>query len=159
MKRMILSVALLVFIFTSCKKSHEEVKCPYVMGVPSAGEIALLKNYLDSKGLSAIQHPGGFFYQIVTSGFGDVPKLSDSVQVSYTGMLADGTVFDATAAGQKRKFLLSDLILGWQAGLPLIRSGGEINLYLPPSLGYGCNSAGIIPAGVRLIFNIKLYGY
>jgi FKBP-type peptidyl-prolyl cis-trans isomerase FkpA len=57
---------------------------------------------------------------------------------------------------------LGQLIIGWQKGLPLIKSGGSITLFIPPSLGYGNqdirNSSGavIIPANSNLKFTIDL---
>ncbi|MBK7558665.1 MAG: FKBP-type peptidyl-prolyl cis-trans isomerase [Chitinophagaceae bacterium] len=33
---------------------------------------------------------------------------------------------------------------------------GRITLYIPPSLGYGCNQSGSIPPGSNLIFTIDL---
>jgi FKBP-type peptidyl-prolyl cis-trans isomerase FkpA len=50
------------------------------------------------------------------------------------------------------------LILGWQYGIPLVKAGGRIMLYLPPSLGYGSQSTGTIPANSVLIFDITLQG-
>jgi FKBP-type peptidyl-prolyl cis-trans isomerase len=46
--------------------------------------------------------------------------------------------------------------LGWQYGLPLIKPGGKILLYLPPSLGYGSSPVGTIPANSVLIFEVQL---
>ena len=68
--------------------------------------------------------------------------------------MENGSVFDQNQAGVT--FTLSQLILGWQKGIPLIKKGGSIKLYLPPSLGYGCNAVGAIPPGSNLIFSIDL---
>ena len=46
--------------------------------------------------------------------------------------------------------------MGWQYGIPLVKAGGRIMLYLPPSLGYGAQTVGSIPANSVLIFDITL---
>ena len=72
-------------------------------------------------------------------------------------MFTNGNIFDQTEANPAT-FLLGNLILGWKLGLPLIKPGGSIILYLPPSLAYGDNPdprSGIPPNSV-LIFEIKL---
>jgi FKBP-type peptidyl-prolyl cis-trans isomerase FkpA len=62
-------------------------------------------------------------------------------------------------------FVLGSLIEGWKKAIPLLRKGGEMNMYIPPSLGYGGtdmkNNAGvvIIPKNSILIFNVKLTDY
>ncbi|HAD33478.1 MAG TPA: FKBP-type peptidylprolyl isomerase, partial [Chitinophagaceae bacterium] len=56
-------------------------------------------------------------------------------------------------------FGLDGLIVGWQEGIPLIGAGGKIKLYLPPSLAYGSNANGNIPANSSLIFDIDLLGF
>lgn len=155
MKRTSLFILALILVFAACKKSSTNT-CTLTMGTPSTSEVASLQSYITSKSIPATQHPDGFFYQVVSTGYGNTPALTDSVDVTYKGTLTSGQVFDSTKAGTSIKFLLSDLILGWQKGIPLIKRGGEINLYLPPSLGYGCYPVGPIPANSNLIFNIHL---
>jgi FKBP-type peptidyl-prolyl cis-trans isomerase FkpA len=123
-------------------------------GVPTASEIASVQAYLTANNITATQHAGGFFYNIVTQGSGPFPTLNSNVTLKYTGTLTNGNIFDQNNAGSV--FLLSQLILGIQKGLPLIQKGGKIILYLPPSLGYGCSSVGSIPPGSNLIFSIEL---
>ena len=65
----------------------------------------------------------------------------------------DGSTFDS---GNGVEFPLSNLITGWQEGIPLLSPGGKITLYLPPSLAYGTNASGSIPRNSNLIFTIDL---
>jgi FKBP-type peptidyl-prolyl cis-trans isomerase FkpA len=80
----------------------------------------------------------------------------------YKGYLTNGKVFDQTGttsnheAGTPVTFTLNQLISGWQLGLPLIKPGGKIILYLPASLGYGPYGQGSIPGNAALIFEITL---
>jgi FKBP-type peptidyl-prolyl cis-trans isomerase FkpA len=59
-------------------------------------------------------------------------------------------------------FVLGTLIDGWKIGVPLIKKGGQIRLYIPPSLGYGSSDVRdnqgrvIIPGNSILIFDITL---
>jgi FKBP-type peptidyl-prolyl cis-trans isomerase FkpA len=48
------------------------------------------------------------------------------------------------------------LIEGWKIGLPLLKKGGHIKLYVPPSLGYGPSPNRNIPGNSVLIFDIRL---
>ncbi len=153
----LLAFTALFFTLSSCKKDNgTENNCvSNTTGVPTAAEIASLQTYLNSKFITATQHPDGFFYVIHTQGTGASPMQSSTVTVKYIGTLTNDAIFDQDQTGTK-SFLLSNLILGWRRGLPLIQEGGRITLYLPPSLGYGCSSGGSIPPGSNLIFTIDL---
>ena len=43
-------------------------------------------------------------------------------------------------------------------GIPMIKPGGKIKLYCPPSLAYGNQANGTIPANSILIFEVELVG-
>ena len=141
-------------ILSSCKK---EDNCKYTESavVVPASEMANLQTWVAANRPLAIQHPGGFYYEISTAGTGTVtPSVCSNVTVKYAGYLTNGFKFDENTTGIS--FALGQLIVGWQRGIPLIKTGGSINLYLPPSLGYGSNASGPIPANSILIFNIQL---
>ena len=154
----ILALSALSVVMGSCAKStvnDNSNNCvPNNTGVPTSAEIASLQAYLTAHSITATQDPRGFFYAIYAPGTGATPTLSNTVKVKYTGTLESGAIFDQNLTGAS--FLLSDLILGWQMGIPLIKKGGTIQLYLPPSLAYRCNAIGTVPAGANLIFNIEL---
>lgn len=139
-----------VMIVTACKKDD----CPEVTTTAPASEVANLKNYLDANSIIATQDTRGFFYTIADAGSGDKPTSCSGVTVNYTGKLTNGTTFDD---GTNVSFYLSQLIIGWQEGIPLIAPGGTITLYLPPSLAYGSSGSGSsIPPNANLIFVIDL---
>ena len=144
-------------MMSGCLKSNDGTNNNCVAnntGVPTAAEVASLQAYLTSNSLTATQHPDGFFYRIVTQGTGATPTLASTVTFKYTGKLTNGSIFDQSTTGVS--FVLSQLILGFRKGLPLIQKGGSIILYLPPSLGYGCSATGSIPPGSNLIFSVEL---
>ena len=148
--------ALCIFLLYACNKSDAN-SCTTVIGQPTASEVTNLRNYLAANSIATTEDPKGFFYNIIFSGTGaDTPSQTDSVTVRYKGTLTNGTVFDSTASGITRKFLLSDLITGWQYGLPLLKKGGVINLYLPPAHGYGCISSPNVPSNSVTVFHVEL---
>ena len=116
-------------------------------------EIARLKQYIDSRRIKASIDKRGFYYTIQKPGNGDKPTICSNVSVNYEGKLTNGTRFDS---GHDVRFGLSQLIVGWQEGIPMIAPGGRITLYLPPSLAYGSQEQGNIPANSILIFQIDL---
>ena len=127
--------------------------------IASSTEQKEVKAYLDSNSITASLNPSGFYYKIVSQGSGTTPNLCSRITVSYKGQLTDGTVFDQES---NQIFTLGDLIDGWKKGLPLIQSGGEIKLYIPPSLGYGSSGLKdnygnvVVPGSSILIFDINL---
>ena len=145
--------------FFSCFK--KDSGCSYsntVVTAPSIEELAV-KQYIDSMGITATMNPAGFYYSVVSPGSGSAPGVCSKITVSYSGRLTDGSVFDQETGAL---FTLGALISGWKQGLPLISKGGEIKLYIPPTLGYGnvaetnANGVVVIPANSILIFDINL---
>ena len=130
--------------------------CPSVNITAPSTEVATLKAYLDANSINATADSRGFFYTITAAGSADKPTACQTVNVAYEGKLTNGQTFDSNA---NATFPLSNLITGWQEGIPLIGTGGSIVLYLPPSLGYGSRATGGIPANSNLIFTIDLKGF
>jgi len=150
------------FVMVSCNKNSSSNGCPYTTptDAASAAEISTLKAYLDANSLPYTQHTSGIFYNIVTPGTGTtVPGVCSAVLVKYSGRTTTSTTpFDQNTAGVS--FTLRQLIKGWQFGIPLIKKGGSIILYIPPSLGYGSAGSGAaIPPNSYLIFTIDLVDY
>jgi FKBP-type peptidyl-prolyl cis-trans isomerase FkpA len=144
--------------FGACSKK----KCGYTDdgAVASTAEQQAVKHYLDSVGITAVLHPRGFYYKIDTTGTGVAPGECSQITVAYMGLLTNGSTFD-----QQNSFVaeLANLIDGWQQGVPLIKQGGSIRLFIPPSLGYGGQAQKdattgniVIPAYSILIFDIHL---
>ena len=101
----------------------------------------------------------GLLYEIGEAGGERPTEDTDTVVVRYTGMLADGTVFDSTADRDDEpvEFQLNRVIPGWTEGLKLVGKGGRIKLYIPPALGYGEGGQGqMIQPNQVLIFEIEL---
>lgn len=152
MKRSFFIVMMLITGMVACKKD-EDRKCPEVTIAAPASEVENLRTYIQANNITAVEDARGFFYSIDAPGSGTKPTVCSEVSVDYIGKLTNGSVFDS---GNNKSFYLSDLITGWQEGIPLIAPGGSITLYLPPSLAYGSAATDDIPANSNLIFQINL---
>ena len=74
---------------------------------------------------------------------------------SYAGYLRNGTEFDS---GSLPAFTTGTgaVIAGYDEGVRGMRVGGQRQLIIPPSLGYGSRGSGSIPANSILVFVITL---
>lgn len=163
MKKIFVFLSVLTIAFSSCVKTNNS--CPYNESTTTASqaESDAVASYLSSAGITdAVKHSSGFYYKIVSQGTGTAtPNLCSQISIYYKGQLTNGNVFDQ-ATSTPANFGLGQLIVGWQKGIPLIKTGGKIILYLPPSLGYGAQAIRdqlgntIIPANSILVFTIDL---
>ena len=164
MKKILALCALAIVTFSSCLK--DDKSCNYVDSniVASPAEVAALQDSLAKYNINAIQHPSGFFYSIVNPGNGNaVANLCTSITAEYQAEFFEGQVIDSTATGKTATFLLGEVIPGWQKGISLVKGGGDINLYIPPSLGYGSQNVTdpntgevVIPRNSYLVFEVHV---
>ena len=153
-------MAISTLVFAGCKKD-EGCKAVAPTTVATSTETANLQNYLTIKSITAVQK-NGMFYVISSQGSGASPNLCSSISVDYVGSImntnngTDGAQFDASQPNQPLVIGLNNLIAGWQVVLPLVKAGGTVTLYIPPSLGYGAQASGPIPANSYLKFVITL---
>jgi peptidylprolyl isomerase len=115
----------------------------------------LVKNGL-KEGMQTTE--SGLQYELLTKGEGTVnPTSKSKVTVHYHGTLLDGTVFDSSVDREKPiSFKLNQVISGWTEGVQLMVEGDKYRFYIPSNLAYGDKSAGSIPAGSLLIFEVEL---
>lgn len=119
-----------------------------------AGQAAFLAAQAAREGVQ--QLPSGLLFEVITEGEGEQPTVDDTVELFYTGRLADGTVFDGTK-DTPAKFPVKRLIPGFTEGLTMMRPGGTYRLFIPSELGYGERGAGNdIPGGAALDFTVTL---
>ena len=162
-KKMFSGLFIASIVFASCVKNN---KCSYTASsvTAPAAEVQALKDSLDNHSIFGVtQDPSGFSYKIINAGSGTfVSNLCSNVSVSYKGTYFNGVTFDSTAAGQLATFQLGQVVVGWQRGVPLISKGGEIMLYIPPSLAYGPNPVSdnsgnvLVPGNSYLVFDVHL---
>ena len=161
MMKKFLFAFLIVASFTGCLKNNDSnFTCNYnACGfVAPASEQKIVTDYLTANGLTATQHCSGLYYIIDDAGTGATPTVCNQVAVSYTGRLANGTIFDQST--DPIVFSLTQVITGFKNGIPLIKSGGKIRLFIPPILAYGPNppTGSNIPPNSMLIFDVTLAG-
>ena len=139
---LILTLAILIL---SCSKNKDYTQI----------DEDLIQEYIADNNLDAVATGSGLYYVIETTGNGVFPDLSSVVTVAYTGKLTDGIIFDQSSS-VGISFPLTNVIQGWQEGIPLFSEGGTGKLLIPSALGYGNNAIGSIPANSVLIFDIEL---
>jgi FKBP-type peptidyl-prolyl cis-trans isomerase len=96
--------------------------------------------------------------QVVGDGTEAVP--GKSVEVHYTGTLADGTKFDSSH-DRRRPFTFKlgagQVIKGWDEGVAGMKVGGKRKLVIPYQLAYGERGhPPVIPARAELTFIVEL---
>lgn len=144
---------------TWTREQAEEFLSAYEQRRKSA-EASAQQAFLDAQAAreGVTKLPSGLLFEVITEGEGESPKLTDKVEVYYTGRLADGTVFDGTT-DTPAVFPVNRLIPGFTEGLTMMKPGGTYRLYIPSELGYGDRGAGSqIPGGAALDFTVTLVG-
>lgn len=103
--------------------------------------------------------PSGLYVQTLVSTQGAVADTGHTVSTYYVGYLTNGRQFDSNrGTGRPFTFQLGrgQVIKGWDEGIRGMRVGERRRLVVPPQLGYGGTTSGIIPAGSVLVFEIDL---
>ena len=146
MKRLFfLSLFSSIFIFNTCNKNVDYNQL----------DEEIILQYISDNNLNAEPTGSGLYYVVSNTGNGDYPDINSIVTVAYKGTLTDGTIFDQSGTSGAT-FPLSNVIQGWQEGIPLYSEGGSGILLIPSSLGYGNQAVGSIPANSVLIFEVTL---
>lgn len=158
-----------VAVLSACKKKTTDDGCSASPGttVAPAAEEAMVTKYLDSMAITtAVELEGsGMYYIIDKPGTTERARQCSVISVEYKGYYRNGQVFDQTTgtATDFGGYPLSTLYEGWKRAIPLIGEGGEMRLFLPPSLAAGAAgqynpNTGLynIPPNAVMIFEIKL---
>lgn len=135
----------------------------------------IITSYLAEHQITARTTPSGLYYVVDTPGQGAQPKQGDTVKVNYTGQLLNGKVFDTSIESVAKKhgvhnpqrpygpfsfqLGIGHVIAGWDEGIGLLKKGSKARFFVPSTLAYGSQSAGIIPANSVLIFEVELVDF
>lgn len=142
------------------KNKEYQVKLAEKKKAEAAVNIEAGKKFLaeNAKKKGVITMQNGMQYEILTDATGIKPKKTDKVKTHYHGTLINGDVFDSSVErGKPIDFPLSNVIKGWQEGIPLMSIGAKYRFYIPQELAYGLQSPSAkIPAGSTLIFEVEL---
>ncbi len=124
-------------------------------------------NFNDCNNLSGVTYPDGLKVADLKVGTGDAAKSGENAEVQYTGWLTNGTSFDSSRQPGRTGFTFqigqSQVIAGWDEGVPGMKVGGKRCLKIPPALAYGPQGqtnqqtgATIIPPNATLVFGVEL---
>lgn len=106
------------------------------------------------------KQPSGLYVRDDKPGTGATAEPGRTVDVHYTGWLADGSQFDSSRDGDPPiSFGLGqgEVIRGWDEGIQGMKVGGQRTLVIPAQLGYGTRGAGgDIPPNSVLVFKVEL---
>jgi FKBP-type peptidyl-prolyl cis-trans isomerase FkpA len=103
--------------------------------------------------------PSGVYVRDLRVGEGAPARAGQRLQVHFAGWLPNGTQFDALvppAAPVEFRLGERKVIRGWEEGLVGMRPGGQRQLVVPPSMGYGRRAVGAVPPNATLVFVIDL---
>lgn len=169
MNRAALIILLLVSCLTACIKSPDTNLVAY--NARKAIDDKIIADYLKANpGLVAKRafDTSGVYYIIKQPGTGNALFTNTTlVTVGDTGrILTTGQVFTQTNDFHP-SFVIGQVILGWQLGIPQIKNGGIVRLLIPSRYAYGPNPqpqlgsefglTGGLPANAVLDFDIQLY--
>jgi peptidylprolyl isomerase/FKBP-type peptidyl-prolyl cis-trans isomerase FkpA len=147
------------FIF---HKKDESQNQPLATEIPT-GTIQSTTEPIATSSASPKMNTDKLIIQDEVVGTGVEAVSGKSVTVNYTGTLTNGTVFDSNTDpkfGHVEPFTFNlgagQVIQGWDQGVAGMKIGGKRKLTIPPSLGYGSQDQGPIPANSTLIFEVEL---
>lgn len=119
-----------------------------------------IQQYIAENNLKAEKTASGVYYIINNPGNDEKPTVKDTVTCHYKGYFTNGSKFDSSYdRGRPASFPLSQVIAGWQEGIPLFGKGGKGTLLIPSKLAYGSNPPGGLPADAVMIFDIELIDF
>lgn len=143
------------------EEQQQIVKHQMEMQQLKAEEAQSIAKYLSDNKINVQPTADSLFFLSKEAGNGKAIENGDSIFVDYTGMLLDGTVFDASSKhGGPLKMVYSPhmpLIKGWVLALATMREGDKARILLPSSLAYGGRQAGpFIKPFSPLIFDLQV---
>lgn len=144
----------LIFSLNGCKKEEDNTD--------EQAEIdrQLIEDYIAENDLDALSAGDGLYYVIDVPGSPEHPNKNSTVTVHYKGFLLNGNQFDSSYTnGYPIVTPLSNVIEGWQKGIPYFGKGGKGKLLIPSGLAYGRSPKQGIPANSVLIFDIHLVNF
>ena len=150
----------LSLIFFSCKTGSLSCSFDACATVASSSEIQAVQNYLASNSLAATQHCSGLFYRIENAGNGVAPGPCSTLSVTYNTYFFNGSQLEQQTSPVG--ISLGASVRAMRIAMPLIKVGGRIVFYAPPSLAYGAqevrdqNGNVVIPANSYIVYEMNL---
>jgi peptidylprolyl isomerase len=93
-------------------------------------------------------------------GTGAEVSATSTITFHYTLMTwSNGALIESSwNSGTPATYPLSQLIVGWQQGIPGMKVGGRRLLVVPPDLGYGAQGSGPVGPNETLVFVMDIVG-
>lgn len=135
----------------SCEEKQKQQNVDWV-----SVDDGIIQEYLKEHKITAEKHSSGIYYRITKEGNGQHPNGTSIVKVKYKGYMLNGDVFDQQ---ESIEFPLTNVIQGWQIGIPLISKGGSGQLFIPSYYAYGRQGNRGIPPNTVLIFDVSLLNF
>ena len=157
MRKIVLCLFCVALLLTNCFKDKNDC-VPRNIIAPST-EQESLTDYITSRSINATKHASGLYYQVIQEGAGNSPAICSSIKVGFTGKLTSGAEVERD---DNTVLNLKLMLEGWRTALPLIKAGGRIRIWLPPSLAYGwegkkVGATEVVPPNAIMIYDITLY--
>lgn len=156
-KLLLIPFALLIF---ACGGESDGEESEEELGYEETEYDKQIKDFLADKDWKPERKESGLYVYVEEPGSDEKPSLESFLTLNYEGRLLDGTVFDGTSGTPAVfPFPVSNLIKGWQEGMPYFGKGGKGKLVIPPDLGYGSRDQGTIPANSVLVFDVEIIDF
>jgi FKBP-type peptidyl-prolyl cis-trans isomerase len=109
-------------------------------------------------GFTPVKHVDYVKCQDIKVGSGATATPTSTITATYTGALASsGVIFQSSLdSGQPFTTPLTQVIQGWQAGIPGMKVGGTRRMMIPAQYAYGPQSVAGIPPNSDLVFDVTL---
>jgi FKBP-type peptidyl-prolyl cis-trans isomerase len=152
-----------VIMLGACKKDDSQEKIE--------NEMRLLEQYLADNNITQEPTESGIYYIPIVEGTGVSPANLSWIEIEYTGMLIDGTVFstsdEGTAIlnniydedflyGPSRMQLGRIPVKGLNEGISYMKVGELAKFVIPSEMALGGNASGTLPGYSTLIYTIEL---
>ena len=153
-------LVLVTSLLYSCKPGGFHCSFDECSTVAPVAEIQNVQDYILNHSLVATQHCSGLFYRIENAGSGAAPGPCSNLNITYNTYFFNGSTLEqqTTPVG----ISLGASIRAMRIAMPLIKSGGRIVFYVPPSLAYGAqevrdqNGNIVIPANSYIVYEMNL---
>lgn len=160
MSKWLLPIVCICFVVAGCSK-EETGLAQYKK--QAAIDDKIVADYIKANGLDSakkVSDTSGVYYMVLQKGQGnDLYTSSTYVTVGDTGKVLGQTTPFYQTDNFHPSYQLSQVILGWQLGIPKVQRGGVVRLLMPSRYAYGPYPQPDynLPANAILDFNIRVY--
>ncbi len=151
MRKLTIGALISLVCLSACLKDKNENNC---VTKTVAQDMPEMTKFAGDSSITTVEDQTGLLYEIVDAGNeAKKPSVSSTITMKYVGRRMNGAQFDAS---ESLRYPLSNLIAGWQIGIPKIGEGGKIKLIIPSSLAYGCYTLDPAVSNQPLYFYVEL---